>query len=115
MLLAATSAAAPAWSAPCFPTDPEGENPGNLCLLYPTHGMSIRSSSFRQGFASDGYTGLSLGPTLPGIPIEPSHQTRTPMDPRTNGNGYWTSIQAADGVTRVRTNTGKEWTIHATP
>ena len=115
LFLVTTIPLAPTAAAPCYPTDPEGENSNNLCLLYPTHGMSINSSSFRQGYASDGYTGLSLGPTTPGTPIQPGHQPRTPMDPRSTGNGYWTSVQASDGVTRVETNTGRTWTIHATP
>jgi hypothetical protein len=115
LLLAATIPAAHTAAAPCFPSDPEGENPNNLCLPYPTHGMSINSSSFRQGYASDGYTGLPLGPTMPGTPIQPGHPPRTPMDPRPTGNGYWTSVQASDGVTRVQTNTGRTWTIQTNP
>jgi len=96
---------------PCLPSDPEGGNPGNLCLAYPTHGMSINSESFRQGFASDGYYGTRTGPSWPGEPIQPGHTPRTPMDKQQNQSGYWTRIDASAGESRVQTNTGKAWSL----
>jgi hypothetical protein len=93
---------------PCFPSDPEGENPGNLCLTYPTHGMTLHSSSFRQGFASDGYYGTPTGPRSPGEPIEPKHQPKTPLDRK---QGYWTQMNATSGESRVQTSTGKSWLL----
>lgn len=93
---------------PCLPSDPEGENPGNLCLTYPTHGMTLHSSSFRQGFASDGYYGTPTGPRWPGEPIEPNHQPKTPLDRK---QGYWTQMNATSGESRVQTSTGKSWLL----
>ena len=96
---------------PCLPTDPDGENPGNLCLIYPTHGMSLNSNSFRQGFASDGYYGTATGPRFPGAPIEAGHVPRTPIDPQRGNPGYWTRIEASAGQSRVQTSSGKAWSL----
>ena len=96
---------------PCLPSDPDNGNPGNLCLTYPTHGMSINSDSFRQGFASEGYYGTPTGPRWPGQPIKPGHQPRTPMDRQKGSHGYWTRIDATAGESRVQTSTGKNWSL----
>jgi len=101
----------PLQAKPCLPSDPENGNPGNLCLTYPTHGMSLNSESFRQGFASEGYYGTPTGPRWPGEPIQPGHTPRTPMDRQQNNNGYWTRIDASAGESRVQTNTGKAWSL----
>ncbi len=101
------------YSRPCFPSDPEGDNSGNLCLAYPTHGMSIDSNSFRQGFASEGYYGNPVGPRFPGSPIEPNHIPGTPMDLRGRSPGYWTKIETTNGQSRVETNTGREWLMQS--
>ena len=97
--------------SPCEPNDPDGENPGNLCLTYPTHGLSINSNSFRQGFATDGFYGTAVGPNQPGDKIIPNHQPRTPMDLNRGRPGFWTSIQAQNEQTRVQTNTGRQWLL----
>lgn len=96
---------------PCLPSDPDNGNPGNLCLTYPTHGMSLNSDSFRQGFASEGYYGTPTGPRWPGEPIQPGHTPRTPMDKQPSQSGYWTRIDASGGESRVQTNTGKNWSL----
>ena len=96
---------------PCLPTDPDGGNPGNLCLIYPTHGMSLNSNSFRQGYASDGYYGTATGPRFPGAPIEADHTPRTPMDPQSGKPGYWTRIEASSGQSRVQSSSGKAWSL----
>ena len=104
----------PLQASPCTPTDPDGVNPGNLCLAYPTHGMSLDSNTFRQGFASEGYFGAATGPRQPGTPIQSGHIPGTVMDPiraDRRSAGYWSSIEASDGRTTVRTNTGREWTM----
>ena len=104
----------PLQASPCSPSDPEGENPGNLCLVYPTHGMTLSTNTFRQGYATNGFYGISKGPSQPGMPIQPGHIPRAAMDPvpGTNRSGFWTSIKAENGnSTTVRTNTGKEWTM----
>ena len=94
---------------PCEPSDPTGENPGNLCLTYPTHGMTIDSYSFRQGFASEGYYGTALGPNQPGAPIQLNHHRGTPIDPNSGRPGYWTQIEASEGRIQVKTDSGRTW------
>lgn len=104
----------PTRARPCVPTDPDGENPGNLCLHFPTHGMSLNSNAFRQGYASDGFYGTPTGPTQPGIPIQVGHIPGTKLDPvkaNSRSGGYWTSIEASNGTSKLRTSTGKEWTM----
>jgi hypothetical protein len=75
--------------------------------------MTIHSDAFRQGYASDGYYGTATGPGQPGMPIEADHQPRTPLDPKPGkrSNGFWSSIEAANGQSKVRTNTGREWSM----
>lgn len=99
-------------TSPCQPSDPNGENPGNLCLSYPTHGMSIHSNSFRQGFASDGFYGTPLGPNQPGAKIIPTHQSRTPIEPHLRNPGYWTKIESSNSRTTVQTSTGNQWDLN---
>jgi len=97
---------------PCFPSDPTGDNPGNLCLIYPTHGMSLDSETFRDGFASEGFYGPRAGPRWPGTPLEDNHAPGTALDPNgQKANGYWTRLEASDGESRFVTNTGKEWKV----
>jgi hypothetical protein len=98
-------------ASPCQPNDPNGDNPGNLCLPFPTHGMSINSNSFRQGFATDGFYGTALGPNQPGAKIVPTHQSRTPIESYLSKPGYWTRIEATNGRTTVQTNTGNQWNL----
>jgi len=98
-------------AAPCYPSDPEGENPGNLCPTYPPSGMTLDSNTFRPGSATEGYFGRPLGPTLPGTPVVKGHNPRTPIDPRAGADGYWTSIEATNGMTQIRTNTGRQWNL----
>lgn len=98
-------------SSPCEPNDPNGDNPGVLCLAFPTHGMSIRSDSFRQGFATDGFYGTAVGPNQPGVKIIPNHQPRTPIDPNHNKPGFWTTIEAQNNQTKVQTSTGRQWSL----
>jgi hypothetical protein len=101
----------PLKAEPCGPSDPEGLNPDGLCLVYPTHGMTLGSTSFREGYANEGYYGRSVGPGLAGSPIIPNHQPGAPIDSRKGENGYWSGIEASQGRTTVRMNTGKEWNL----
>lgn len=94
-------------SSPCNPSDPDGENPGNLCFL---HLAKPYQSTFKQGYASDGFFGVPVGPGgIPGNQIIPSHQSGTPIDKRILNNGFWTNIESSSNGSTVRTNTGKEW------
>jgi len=97
------------YSGECLPNDPLGNNEGNLCLTYPSHGLSIVGDSFRNGFASEGYYGTPIGPKYPGVPLNKNHVPGMPYDPRPSQNGFWRSIEAADGITRIRTDNGKTW------
>ena len=94
------------FASPCNPSDPDGENPGNLCFL---HLAKPYQSTFKQGYASDGYFGVPVGPGIPGNQIIPSHQSGTPMDKRNINNGFWTNIESSTNGSTVRTNSGKEW------
>jgi len=98
-------------SPKCPPSDPTGSNPGHLCLVYPTHGMSLESDSFRKGFASEGYYGTPVGPEWPGQLIQPNHTPRTPIEKTSTGGFFWTNIEASNGNSRVRTNSGREWEL----
>ena len=95
-------------SSPCNPSDPDGENPGNLCFV---HLAKPYQSTFKQGYASDGYFGVPVGPGIPGNQIIPSHQSGTPIDRRIINNGFWTNIESSSNGSTVRTSTGKEWKI----
>ncbi len=102
----------PLRSKPCSPNDPEGENPGNICLVYPPYAMTLDGNTFKNGAATEGYFGRPAGPTLPGQPLIKGHHPRLPLDPRPGGSsGYWTGIEASNGVTQMRTNTGRQWTL----
>lgn len=102
-----------AYAIPCTPSDPNGENPGNLCLpnIYSHYQSGINSSSFQPGYASNGFTGTTIGPTSPGSPIIFGHKPGTPIDKHGTTNGYWNSIKSTDNGTTIKTNTGREWKI----
>jgi len=103
----------PAKANSCYPNDPNGENPGNLCFpnLANPQQSGINQSSFQQGYASEGYYGFPTGPRIPGSPVVPSHQPGTPIDRRLGNNGYWKNIDASESGTTLKTNTGREWKI----
>ena len=93
--------AAASQARPCDPSDPDGTNPGNLCPVYPPYGLTIHSDSFQTGSASKGYYGPRISPTEPG----------KPLNPREGRDGYWTTIQAGDGRSQIRTSKGKQWNL----
>lgn len=104
---------ATSFAKPCYPNDPEGENPGNLCFTDPTLGMTLDTNTLRSGSATEGYFGRPVGPTMPGAPLVKGHHPRLPLDPRPGPDGYWTTIDASNGVTHVQTNTGRQWILKA--
>ena len=101
----------PATADSCYPNDPNGENPGNLCIpnLINSLQSGINPSSIQQGYASEGYYGPATGPRIPGLLVLPGHKPGTPIDKRVTTNGYWNSIESSDNGTTIKTNTGREW------
>lgn len=88
----------PALSRPCHPNDPDGENPGNLCLTFPPAwsplpGASSAGPPFIQGTGTSAYYGVIVNPGNPGQPVR-----RT--------SGFWTSIDAVNGSTIITDSNG---------
>jgi hypothetical protein len=88
-----------ATAAPCFPNDPEGTNPGNLCLTYPPSWSPLPNTSldqppFIQGSGGEAYYGNRVGPTQPGRVIGST-------------NGFWTGVSAVNGSTTITDSDGK--------
>ena len=86
-----------ALAVPCGLTDPEGDNPDNICHEY-TFTPGVHTNAFRPG---DGrpVRGLSttsnpLGPIL--------------IDP---GKDFWTEIKTQNGNRRLKTSGNKSYTI----
>ena len=89
----------PILASPCYPNDPDGENPGNLCLTYPPSWSTLPNTStdqppFIQGQGKEAYYGLPVSPTQPGRIIGTT-------------TGYWTTIEAVNGNTTITDSTGK--------
>ena len=85
-------------AAPCYPNDPDGENPGNLCLTYPPTWSPLPNSSidrppFIQGTGQPAYYGYPVSPIQPGKIIG-----RT--------DGYWTGVEAVNGKTTITDSKG---------
>jgi hypothetical protein len=88
----------PLSAAPCFPNDPDGANPGNLCLTYPPSWSPLPNTftdqpPFVQGTGQPAYYGYPVSPTQPGTIIG-----RT--------DGYWTGVQAVNGKTTITDSNG---------
>lgn len=86
-------------ASPCYPNDPEGTNPGNLCLTYPPSWSPLPNTStdqapFIQGTGKEAYYGLPISPTKPGRQIGST-------------SGYWTNVEAVNGSTNITDSTGK--------
>ena len=76
---------------PCFPSDPDYTNPGNLCPSSPPGSLS--ADSFRQGEARP----VKELPTL----INPAG--RVIISP----SGFWTGSETNSNVRTLRTNNGQ--------
>ena len=83
---------------PCLPNDPDGSNPGNLCLSYPPTG--IGPQFFVQGQGQPALYGPPLSPTQPGRVVG-------------HTSGYWTGIQASNGSTTLQDSQGQVISIPA--
>ena len=91
-----------AYTAPCYPNDPDGTNPGNLCLTYPPSWSPLPNSSidqppFVQGMGQPAYYGFPISTTQPGRIIG-----RT--------DGYWTGVEAKNGQTQITDSKGNRIT-----
>ena len=89
-------------ASPCFPNDPDGTNPGNLCLTYPPSwsplpNTPIDQPPFVQGIGKQAYYGYPVSSTQPGTIIG---QT----------DGFWTGVQAVNGSTIITDNKGNTFT-----
>lgn len=89
----------PSQAAPCYPNDPDGSNPGNLCLTYPPSWSPLPNTStdqppFVQGLGKEAYYGYPTSPTQPGRVIGTT-------------TGYWTNVEAVNGSTAITDSTGK--------
>ena len=99
MVISVALGAVPTVASPCYPNDPDGENPGNLCLTYPPSWSTLPNTStdqppFIQGKGKEAYYGLPVSPTQPGRIIGTT-------------TGYWTNIEAVNGSTTITDSTGK--------
>ena len=91
-------------ASPCYPNDPDGSNPGNLCLTYPAAFTSsfdpqpqwsplphrpINQPPFIQGVGKEAYYGYAVSPTQPGRVVGTT-------------SGYWTNVEAVNGSTTLK-------------
>ena len=96
-------------ASPCYPNDPDGSNPGNLCLTYPASlttafdnvpqwsplpNRPIDQPPFIQGVGKEAYYGYRVSPTQPGRVVGTT-------------SGYWTNIEALNGSTTIKDSNGQ--------
>jgi hypothetical protein len=105
-------------ASPCYPNDPDGDNLGNLCLSYPPALMSEQPSwqpipvqpiwsplpnrpidqpPFIQGTGEKAFYGLPVSTTQPGRIIGTT-------------TGYWTNVEAVNGLTTITDSKGQTLT-----
>ena len=102
-----------AWAAPCYPNDPDGSNPGNLCLTYPAAftpafdelpqwsplpNRPINQPPFIQGVGKEAYYGYAVSNTQPGRVVGTT-------------SGYWTNVEAVNGSTTIKDSQGQTISI----
>lgn len=103
-------------AAPCYPNDPDGSNPGNLCLTYPTNFTTLTTTGedlplwsplpnrptnqppFIPGVGKEAYYGYRVSPTQPGRVVGTT-------------SGYWTNIEAVNGSTTIKDSHGQTISI----
>lgn len=96
-------------ASPCYPNDPDGSNPGNLCLTYPTSlttafdtlpqwsplpNRPINQPPFIPGVGKEAYYGYPVSPTQPGRIVGAT-------------SGYWTNVEAVNGSTTIKDSNGQ--------
>jgi len=95
------------WAKPkgCSVSDPTGSNRGaDLCLKYPPYGMNPYGNSFTKSFDHKGFYGPRITPIIRGIDLKPQKQ-----------DGYFTGVNAKNGVSVIHSSSGRKWKGKATP
>lgn len=85
------------YARPCGLTDPEGDNPDNICHKY-TFTPGVHTNAFRPG---DGRPVRGLSTTS--SPVGPIQ-----IDP---GKDFWTEIQTQGGSRKLKTSGNKSYII----
>ena len=82
---------------PCKLTDPEGNNPDNLCPQY-TFTPGVHSNAFRPG----------EGRPVRGLSTAASPLGRIQIDP---GKEFWTEIKTQGGTRQLKTSRNKSYSV----
>ena len=89
----------------CGPSDPTGANRDNdLCLTYPPFGQNPYGSSFTKSFEHEGFYGPKVSPIIQGIDLKPQKR-----------DGYFTGVNAKNGVSIIHSSSGRKWKGKASP
>ena len=89
----------------CGPSDPTGANRDNdLCLKYPPFGQNPYGSSFTKSFEHEGFYGPKVSPIIQGIDLKPRKR-----------DGYFTGVNAKNGVSIIHSSSGRKWKGKASP
>jgi hypothetical protein len=81
---------------PCYPSDPTGNNPDNLCPIFPPPG--VNPNSFVQGDARP----------VRALPTVPNPSGRVLIDPR---GGFWTGVQTQGQTRELETSRNQRYII----
>lgn len=80
---------------PCYPTDPTGSNPDNLCLIYPPAG--VQPNSFVHGVGS---------------PVRELPTVQNPAgNPIINPKGFWTNSVTTDQGRTIKDSGGNTYNL----
>ena len=83
------------FAAPCYPSDPDGNNPGNICP------NTIQSSEFPNAFVYGAAQPVYTTPTV-----------TNPAGTRLiNPTGFWTEVQTTGSQRTMTTSTGESFTV----
>ena len=89
----------------CSPSDPTGRNrAADLCLKYPPFGLNPYGNSFTNSFDHRGFYGPKITPIKLGIDLKPR-----------NRDGFFSGIKAKNGVSIIKSSSGRQWRGKATP
>ena len=85
------------YARPCGLTDPEGDNPDNICHKY-TFTPGVHTNAFQPGH----------GRPVRAFSTTPNPLGRIKVDP---GNYFWTEIKTQGGSRKLKTSGNKSYTI----
>ena len=89
----------------CVPSDPTGANRDNdLCLKYPPFGQNPYGSSFTKSFEHESFYFRKGSPIIQGIDLKPQKR-----------DGYFTGVNAKNGVSIIHSSSGRKWKGKASP